>query len=288
MNGIMCRFYLLKKVCESLSADILNNLDMNDEKLINLADFLSTTMFYKRNLKPNKYHVYEKLTDDKFYEFFTEVLISTSKNVTYDGLLFCYSLICYKLENEILIPYLEEIKDPTTDINEALNMLDYYYAKKYDDIDLRKTNLVLKYPEAFKYQEFLEKLIHNPMIRTIQLFETSNYLKRSYKNKTHFYNYYTKSKLGITKLSLLIYRTMSRNQRAKHSFYKDVMDTKILNMPKNTFKLGDKEFNYTLEELVKYMLKMVNEYVLAINEYLMLKKDKRIRKLLNISSEKKM
>ena len=288
MNGMMCRYYIFKKIVEKLPENILSNLNIPDDKLLNLADFLSTPLYYKGNPNRDKYKVYELLTGEKFYEFFTEVLIATSKKFSNDGLLFCYALICYKLENEILLQFLEEIKNPTTDINEALNMLDYYYAKKLDDIDLKKTNLVFEYPDGFKYLDFIEGLIHQPIIRTINLFETNNYFKKAYKKKTHFYNYYTKSKFGFTRLYLKLKRTISNSVLRRHTFYSDKMDTAILNMQKNTFMLGDREYNFTLEELVNFMMKQIYEYISAINEYLLMGKDKKIKKILNISSEKNM
>lgn len=283
---MMTRYYIFKKICNKLPQDLLSNMNIEDEKLLNLADFLSTPFFYKRNIKKDKYKIYETLNGDKFYDFFTEVLISSSKYFSYDVLLLCYALITYRLENEYLIPYINELKADSTDVDEALNMLDYYFAKKIDNMDLKKTNLALKYPDAFTYLNFIDKIIHHPIIKTCSLFETKNYFIRAYKKKTHFYNYYTKSSLGFTKLYAFIYKKLSKNKTINHSFYIDVMDTALLNMPKKSFTINNKTYNYNLDELINHIMKASFEYYNAINDYLIFGKDKKIKKLLNISSEK--
>lgn len=295
MNGIMCRYYILKKYLKQIPDDILSSNEITDDILFNYADFLSTPLFYKRNPRRDKYHIYETINKENFNSFFIETLISASKYVArceefpYDALIFIYALILYHLEDEILIPYMEQNKSDNTDIYEALNMLDFYYSSKIDGVDLRKTNLTLKYEKGFEYQEMMENIIHQPIVKCCKLLETNNYFLRAYKRKAHFYNYYTKSKFGLKKLYIYAYVKISKNGLRRFAFYRKEIDTRLLNIAKNEFEISNNKMNYSLEEMInKYLFNKFLEYSDAISDYLIDGRNKKIKKLLNISSEKKM
>lgn len=295
MNGIMCRYYILKKYLTQIPSTVLDENKITDDIIFKYADFLSTPLFYRRNFKKDKYKIYDKMNGDNFNSFFIETLISASKMVTrseefpYDVLIFMYALALYHLEDEILIPYINQNKSTNTNSYEALNMLDYYYASKLENIDLKKTNLTLKYVDGFTYTDEMDDLIHQPMVKCCRLLETKNYFLRAYKKKAHFYNYYTKSRFGLKKLYIAIYVKISQNMFRRHAFYRKEIDTRLLNMSKNSFEIHGERLNYSLEEMIsKYLFNKFLDYADSINEYLIDGKSRKIKKLLNISSEKKM
>ncbi len=286
MHALLTNYYFLKQIVDKLPKNIEFNKEISKDLIFNFANFNSTSYFYKKvNKKKDKYQLFNKIYDKSFDSFYVDLLIELKKDLNPYKLLFSYGIYTnYYLTNN-LKEYILKTKNSTTTLDEAYNMLDFYFANKNDDINLKKTNLRLFFLNGYNYFDYMEELIHKPLLKNYNIFNSYNYFKKSYKNKEKFYSFCTKSRVGIRKI---LFKLFSRIYKinTKFYFYNDKIDTKLINLQRNKFEINDKTYELSLEEYINEIKKEVLKIISDINDYLFYNNDKKIRKLFNIPDEK--
>ena len=286
MNGFMIRYYFLKKIINKLPEVIKKELEYTDDTLFDLATFLSTPYFYKllSKFRKDKYKIYQRFDIDNLEKLLLESIILLSKVHDYKKLLLVYSMEAYISFDKYIIPYINTFKDEKTSLTEALLDLDYYYTLKYDNIDLSKTRISDIFKTKFIYQKYMDDLIHKPFVKVYSFFLSEEYMKKSYKNKNKFLRHHTKKKKGIKLLLTKLNDKLFYNKLpiTLHELsYNDFVDTKILNLEKNTYSFDGKDIKLDFDEFIEKIINITYERIYAINEYLFYKKSDKLLKLYN-------
>ena len=66
------------------------------------------------------------------------------------------------------------------------------------------------------------------------------------------------------------------------------IDTNILNYDKKNYTINSNEANYNIDELLDLIKNEINIKITALNDYLFFNKDKHLRKIFNIESDRKL
>lgn len=288
MDKIILNYYFFKKVIDKLDDNIKSNLRYDEDLLLNLSNFKSSPLFFDIYKLKNdrKYNMYENFHSELFDEFLIECAINLEKENSYKKLLLFYGMLAHHVLESHIDPYLNALKSDDYDIRYAENMIDYYYSKKLE-LDIIKKPLNDKFPQAFLYLDYMDELIHNPMIKVFKLMSSKNYFKKCYKKLRRFYS---SSKMSLIKrMNYPLWDLFRKNKiKAKSFYYRDDIDTKLLNMEKNEYQIGENTYNYSLDEVINIALDDVLERINAFNLYLFETNDKKLRKLYNIDELKKM
>ena len=196
MDKIILNYYFFKKVIDKLDDNIKSNLRYDEDLLLNLSNFKSSPLFFDIYKLKNdrKYNMYENFHSELFDEFLIECAINLEKENSYKKLLLFYGMLTHHVLESQIDPYLNALKSDDYDIRYAENMIDYYYSKKLE-LDIIKKPLNDKLPQAFLYLDYMDELIHNPMIKVFKLMSSKNYFKKCYKKLRRFYS---SSKMSLT------------------------------------------------------------------------------------------
>ncbi len=289
MNGIMIHYYFFKKVVDNIDKSIMDRIDYSNDLLFNVANFNSTPAFYRLfNLfKGDKYGIYDYFKSPACNDFIIDCTISLQKNNDFNKLFLIYGMLSHKILNDYLYPFINVFKDNTYSFNTALNMLDYYYTKK-DGINLTKVSICKLFPNSFTYYDYMDELIRYPIVKNFKLMSSKSYFLRCYKTKKKFYKKYAKVKYKKVLLRMWAFLFRKRVVKPNEYYYKDEIDIKLLNVKKVNYKIGENEYNDSLEELLKKALFDVVNKIKAINSYLIDNNDSKFRKEFKISPEKKL
>lgn len=289
VNAVMIHYYFFKDVVSKLDLNIQTCLDYDDNLIFNLANFNTTPSFYKLfNLyKNDKYKIQNYFDGNDFNSFIVDCIINLQKDNDYKKLLFLYAMVSHKILNNYLYPYIHALKSNDYSFNIALNMLDFYYSK-WHGYDITKESIYKTFQNSFIYYDYMDELIRNPLIKNFKLMSSQAYFNRCYKKKKKFYKKYAKVRFKIIYLSLLSIFYLKHGITPKEFPYKDKLDTKLLNKKKEYFKIGEKEYNDTVEEIIQKALKETISTIQAINSYLFSNNDTKIRKIFNIPETKKL
>ena len=285
----MIHYFFFKDVISKLDSNIQNSLDYDDNLIFNFANFNTTPSFYKLfNLfKNDKYKIQNYFDSNEFNSFIVDSIINLQKDNDYKKLLFLYGMVSHRILNNYLYPYVHALKSNEYSFNIALNMLDFYYSK-YNGFDVKKESIYKKFPDSFIYYDYMDELIRNPLIKNFKLMSSKEYFIRCYKKKKKFYKKYAKVRYKIIYLSIISIFYHKHGITPKEFPYKDRIDTKLLNKKKDYFKIGEKDYNDTFEEIIQKALKETTSTIQAINSYLFSNNDTKIRKIFNIPETKKL
>lgn len=267
MDALLLEYYQFKDLFEKLPNLINEKFEYDDSLLLTLLSFKTSPLFYSKN---DKYDLYNKFNSNKFNDFIIECAISLSINNDYEKLLFLYGMIISDTTINYLRQYLEQIV-PEYPINEAINMIDSIIADK-NEINI-KDSLLDKYPEAFNYYTYMDKLVHRPLVRIFSFFGSTNYFKRAYKKMKKFYKSKTKKKIF----------KIEKNETK----YSDTYSTKIFNKDKNEFKLDDKIYKFEFNDLMDFINDKIYKKINALNAYLFDNYKDNFIKEFNILDDKK-
>ncbi len=294
MFAEMTNYYFLNDILEKLPNSVEEKKEISKDLIFNFANFNTTSWFYKGyKIKKDKYKLYKKLESENFDLFFINLLSELSIRLTdddlnYERLIFLYGIYTNHLLMTKLKSYILSLKSSTTNLYEAYNMIDYYLANKYEDINLKEVDLRNRFEDGFNYYEYQDNLLHNPLLVTYNMFLSKEYLRKSYKKKARFFELYGDSKFGFRKKLFRFISIFYKNVMSPHYFYKDKIDTKILNIPKLNYDIGEKKHNLNLIEFIDELEKEAIKTIEGINDYLFNNNDKKIRKIFNIPKERKM
>ena len=287
MNGEMTNYYFLKDVIKHIPIEIEKELTYDDALLFNFANFLNVPKFYLiyNIFKKDKYEL-DKKFDEDFDTFFLECTISLHQLNDYKRLLFLYSILAIHNFKTNLTEYFNLVKGDL-DICECYNMLDMYLANK-NDIDLTTTSLYSLFGDTFNYYDYVEDLIHQPLIRCYKFMGSMGYFKKSYKR---FYHYAKKNCVGDWKKGFYkMHDSMFGKGKPKKKYFlytKDInMD--ILNLKRNEFETDNGIVSSSYMDIWNQSLTKTLNQIQALNDYLFAKNEKNFRKVFNISLEKKL
>lgn len=285
----MIHYYFFKNVITNLDNDILEKLEFDDNLVFNLANFNNTPSFYSlfHITRNDKYKIQNYFDGMEFNSFIVECMINLQKNNNYKQLLFLYAMVTHRTLNDYLYPYVNALKSSDYSFTTAINMLDFYDAKR-NGFDVTKDSIVKEFHDSFVYYDYMDELIRYPMVKAFKLMSSESYFKRCYRKKKTFYKKYAKVKYRMVLLKLwsLFFR--------KHGIiptdfpYRKKIDTKLLNVKKDHYKIGEREYCDSLDEILKNALKDSLTIISAINSYLFDNNDQKIRKIYNIPEEKKL
>lgn len=285
MNGEMINYYFLKDVIKHIPSEIECELIYDDSLLFNFANFLNVPKFYcLYNLfKKDKYDLNKKFEED-FNTFFLECAIYLHQLNDYKRLFFLYSILAINNFKKRLNPYLEKVKDKNDSFEKCYNMLDTYLANK-EQIDLTTTPLYELFNNAFIYYDYVEDLIHIPLLRAYKFMGSSGYFKKSYKRFRHFAKKNTTGKYKKGFYNLFDHMFGKNKQKKKYFLYTKDMNMNLLNLKDDESKELSQE---TFNDVWEISLKTTLEDITALNDYLFAKNEKNFRKRFNIPQEKKL
>lgn len=286
----MTHYYFLKKLIDKLPASIHNNMEYDNDLLFNCATFTDAGIFYKifNPIKKDKYQLNNKLKSDKFDEFILECLYICKNNNNYKQLLLIYALIAHNILEEHISKFLSVRVTRKLKYPQICNMIDFYYSKANDNIDLTKQRLTEIFPNGFTYHDFIENLINKPFIKVFSTFCTKSYYKKSLRRKDFFYTYFTRSKTKLKLIPYTIYDFLFNHRgkpKARYYLYSSKVDTSIFNLTNKPYLIGDETYNYSLDDVINNALEEAKEYVDAINLYISYDNDKQLKKIFNIADK---
>ncbi len=288
MNGAMIHYYFYKDVLDKLDNEIKEKMDFNESLLFNYANFNSSPTFFKlfNFFKIDKYGMQNNFDGVNFNNFIVDCAVVLNKENKFNQLQFLYGMMAYRILNDYLYPFINTLKSNDYSFNIALNMIDFYFAKR-NGFDVTKESIYEKFPDSFIYYDYMDELIRFPLVKNFKLMSSESYFKRCYKKKKKFYKRFAKVKYKAFLLSFysLFYRR--RKILPKEFPYRKKIDTNLLNVKKAYFKIGEFEYNYTIDELVNKALKDAVNKIKALNSYLFDNNENKFRKEFNISEEKK-
>lgn len=289
MYGAMIHYYFFNDLVSKLDSNILQKMDYDDNLIFNIANFNTSPSFYKifNLFKGDKYKIQNKFDNNEYNSFIVDCIINLQKENDYKKLLFLYGMVSHRILNNYIYPYIYTLKSDEYSFNRALNMLDFYLSK-WNSFDVTKESIYKKFSEAFTYYDYMDELIRNPMVKDFKLMSSQEYFKKCYKNKKKFYKKFAKVKYKSIYLSLVALLYHKNGLSPKEFPYKDRIDTRLLNKKKEFFKIGDKEYNDTFEEMIQKAQKEALNTISAINSYLFSNNDVKIRKIYNIPETKKL
>lgn len=277
MKSLYMNYYFFKDVLSNVKESILSEFVYDDSLIFNFSNFLNIPYFaYAYSLfKKDKYNLYEKMNND-FYDFFLDCVIQLNMKNDYKRLFFLYALITTKTLHEYLTPYINKYKEKQETLDDIYNMLDYYYAYS-SGIDLTKEYLYEVFDNAYSYYDYVDNLIHYPIVKNYHFMASKNYYIKAYKR---FYKYCkhdsaAKSKIGFNKLFDKVFR---KGKKEKYYFvYQAKLNTSILD------RKSDPNLNQVLKNAKEASLARIH----AMNDYLFTKNTKLFKKTFNISEDKK-
>ena len=181
MKACIINYYFFKDVFKGINESIKEEFYYDDSLIFNFTNFLSIPYYaYAYNIiKKDKYQLYDKF-ENNFYDFFLECVISLNEKNDYKRLFFLYCILATKTLHEYLDPYILRYKDNEESLDEVFNMLDYYYAYQ-DGIDLTKEPIYNTFNNSYTYYDYVDELIHYPLIRAYQFLASKQYFVKAYK-----------------------------------------------------------------------------------------------------------
>lgn len=288
MNGEMLNYYFLKDVIKHIPEEINSELTYDDSLLFNFANFLNIPKFtylYNPFLK-DKYQLDKEFEKD-FDSFFLECAISLNQLNDYKRLLFLYSILAIHNFRYHLNPYLVAIKKEKMTLEDCYNMLDVYLSNKAQ-IDLTKTTLYSLFNEGFHYYDYVEDLIHKPLIRSYKFMGSSGYFTKGYKKFRHFCKKNTVGewKRGFYRMwdSLFARKKMGK----KYFLYSKKMDMDLLNLKRKEYTSKDGIATEAFTDIWNQALNDTLDQINVLNDYLFAHNENKFRKRFNIHPEKKL
>lgn len=295
MKGSILNYYFMKDCIKEIPNVVKDIFPKENSIYFNLSNFSSVSIysFIYNPFKKDKYEI-DKLIRNNYLDFIVESAIllksSMEENDSYftECLLFLYGLITTNTLRDYLYPYLKGIKKDSLNLDYALNVLDYYYAKKKDKIDLTKESIYHLFPTAYTYYDSIEQLIRNPMIKCYRFMGTNSYFKKSYKR----FNKFAKRSNKTNRLwDYKFYDKLFNRKKEKKEYliYTKNEDSSLLNLKKESYIVNGIEKNESLDQLLKIAKDKAIKRIEALNKYLFIPKgEQEFREEFHIDKLKKL
>lgn len=276
MKSVYLNYYFFKDVVSNIKESILQEFIFDDSLMFNFSNFVNMPYFaYAYNIiRKDKYNLYEKL-NNQFDDFFIDCIIQLNMKNDYKRLFFMYALISTKTLHDYLDPYINKYKEPEETIDDVYNMLDYYFAYT-ENFDLTKEPLFTKFPDAYSYYNYVDDLVHYPIVKNYHIMASKNYLIKAYK-RFYIYCKYDSSDSSKSFTHNLFDKLFRRGLKHKQYFlYTSKLNTSIL----------DRKQDDNLNQLLKLAKEQTLLKINAMNDYLFTKNTKLFRKTFNIPESK--
>lgn len=277
MKSLYINYYFFKEVLSNVNESIVSEFIYDDSLIFNFSNFLNIPYFaYAYSLfKKDKYNLYEKMNND-FYDFFLDCVIQLNMKNDYKRLFFLYALITTKTLHEYLTPYITKYKEKDETIDDIYNMLDYYYAYS-SGIDLTKESLYQVFNNAYTYYDYVDNLIHYPIVKNYHVMASKNYYLKAYKR---FYKYCKHDSAASNKKFFhKLFDTLFRHgiKHKQYFVYTAKLNTSVL----------DRKSDNNLNQVLKLAKEASLARIHAMNDYLFTKNTKLFKKTFNIKEDKK-
>ncbi len=274
----MTQYYFLKDIINSLPLNVKNNLKYNNSLLFNVATFNDCGIFYKlfNPIKKDKYKINDKINSQLFNDFIIECSYQCKKNDNYKQLLFLYGIITNHILKENIDKYLSIRLNKKLTYDKACNIIDCYYAKLNDNLDLTKVSITDYFKDGFKYTDYMENMIHNPCIKVFSFFCTKTYFSHSLKIKKLYYKYFTRSKTKIKLFPYKIYDLIFNHRgkpKATSYIYTKKIDANLFNFNKKPYLINDITYNNSLDDVINDAKGQALEIIKSLNSYIFYDKD---------------
>lgn len=292
MKGSMIEYYFFKDILRSLDQSLKKDFILNDSNIFNMATFLNIGYYYRYDsLKKDNIDFSKKIENDKnFNDFIIECIIDVNLHYNPNKLMLIYGMLSSHILKSYLMPFLELKVNNNQNIDDLLGMLDFIYTQKYDSLDLTKIKLDKIFSMAFNYNDYMYELIKYPIIKIFKCFISNNYLIKCYKKKKKYYKFYNNSFKSLKMIFLSVKNIRIKNKRNNLNsyFYTNKIDTTLLKKDKQKILINNIEYNLSLDDIINKAKADTIYSINAINEYVVLNKDKNIRKIFNINNDKKL
>lgn len=293
MSLNMLHYYFLKKIINNIPKNIIINFSYTNDMLFDLSTFNDLGLYYKilNPIKKDKYKINEKLQSEKFNDFILECISICKKNNNYNQLLAIYAMIAHNILTEHVNTFLSVRLSRRLKYDKACNIIDCYYSKINDNINLYKMDLTDFFLNGFRYYDFLDELIHNPLIKHFSFFCSKEYYTKAAKRKYFVFRHLKRSR---TKIKLIFYKLYDifLNHRGKPKaslyLYPKKLNTSLFNITKKPYLINDETFNYSLDEVINIALAEAIEYINALNNYLFNDNEKQLKKLFKLNKDEKL
>lgn len=288
----MLNYYIFKDSLESLDKQVIEKMEYDDDLLFNLSTFNDLGLFFKlfNPFKKDKYQIYKKIYNNDFYKFILECIGIAKANNNYQQLLFIYAMCSSFILKKNFDSFIKDKLSRRLSYDKACNMIDYYYAMSKDNLDLTKIKLSKHFKNSFIYHNYMEDLIHNPLIKIYKFFCSKRYFTHSMVMKGYYYSSCTTSKFKLKYIPYFIYDILFNHlgkPKACSYIYNKRIKTSILNLAKKEYVVDDIVYNYSIEDIYNNSLNEIKAWYKAINQFIFFSDEKAIRKIFNIDKEEK-
>ena len=286
----MLYYYNLKNLIDKLPSNVTKSMDLSNDSIFNAATFPDLGRFYTQNLlKKDKYAINKKIDSDKFKEFLFECSQVFKNNANPNQLIFIYGLVNHHYLKKNIDEYLTPRINKLNSYDYLTNMIDYYFTKVNDSYDLSKKTIYKLFPNGFSYNEDMDDLVHNPLIKIFSFFGSNEYFSKAMVHKKRYYRSFTK-RSTIKYIPYRIYDFIFNHRgkpKAKYYFYKNKVDTTILNLQKKPYQVGEETYNYNLKEILEKSLNEAYNVIKILNNYYFNNFEKEYRQYFNIEKDQK-
>ena len=191
-------------------------------------------------------------------------------------MLFLYGIITNHILKENIDKYLSIRLNKKLTYDKACNIIDCYYAKLNDNLDLTKVSITDYFKDGFKYTDYMENMIHNPCIKVFSFFCTKTYFSHSLKIKKLYYKYFTRSKTKIKLFPYKIYDLIFNHRgkpKATSYIYTKKIDANLFNFNKKPYLINDITYNNSLDDVINDAKGQALEIIKSLNSYIFYDKD---------------
>lgn len=288
----MLNYYIFKDSLEYIDKQIMDKIKYDDDLLFNLSTFNDLGLFFKlfNPFKKDKYQIYKKIYNENFYSFILECIYNAKTNNNYQQLLFIYAMCSSYILKKNFDSFIKNKLNRGLTYDKACNMIDYYYAMAKDKIDLSKVKLSKLFKNSFIYHNFMDNLIHNPLIKTYKFFCSKRYFTHSMVMKGYYYSSCTTSKFKLKYIPYFLYDVFLNHlgkPKACSYIYTKRINTSILNLAKKEYIVDNISYNYSIEDIYNNTLNEIKDWYKAINQFIFFSDEKEIRKIFNINKNEK-
>ena len=286
MAGQMVHYYFFKDLMNKIDDSITNKIDVSDDYLFACSNVLDLGNFYYviNNFKHDEYEITKKLHQpDYYYLFLIECIKQCKNDDSYEELALLYAIVSHFALDKYTHPYINTMVNRKLRFDRICSMLDYHYTLNNDNINLANKNLVEVFPAGFMYYEQEEKLIHNPIGKTLGFFCSNSYFTRAMKRNKEIHKNIatTPNKLKLIFVKFLDLFRFKDKRKLVTFMYNEIFDESILNNEKNEYTIDDKAYNYSFRELYDLAMKESLNLIEAINLWIFEDSDRLLKKYID-------
>ncbi len=273
MNLSILNYYIFKDSLRFIHPQITYLQDTSNQILFKYALFYNAGEFYKifNPFKKDSYQISAKIKGDLFPYFLKECMNTAYLHAKEAEKLFCYYIFMSHVIEQQMTPYIEAFSTKKKNKDYVAKTIESYFFNKNEKIRIHKTNLANYFFDSFELNQTDIALIDKPIKRVFGFFCSKNYYLECYNGARFYYDYLSRSTIGIKKPLYALYdfflNHRKHKRKAKTFLYPKKIDTTILNLTKQSYTSHDTEVNYTLDELYQQILKEVRKACEVLNNY---------------------